>query len=93
MLKRFPADKLNLSATNPSGIINPIVVNVPHFDGTTDLDLGRPVDGPNGLRSQYQTICIPIAYKKGRNLDEIAPNSHPISYRFEYIPIDALPAK
>ena len=87
--QKIPADKLNLSATNPSGIINPIVVDIPHFDGTTDVDLGRPVDGANGLRSQYQSIVLVASYGKGDS-GSAAASASP-TFKVLDIPIDALP--
>ena len=87
--QKIPADKLNLSATNPSGIINPIVVDIPHFDGTTDVDLGRPVDGANGLRSQYQSIVLVASYGKGGS-GSAAASASP-TFKVLDIPIDALP--
>ena len=88
--QKIPADKLNLSATNPSGILNPIVVDITHFDGTTDVDLGRPVDGANGLRSQYESVRVIASYGKGGSRGEAERVS--LTFKPIEIFIDALPA-
>ena len=87
---KIPTEKLNLGAQNPSGIINPIVLDIRHFDGTTDVDVGRPVDGSNGLRAQYQLIRFVASYGKGGS-GSAAANATP-TFKIVDIPIDALPA-
>ena len=87
---KIPAEKLNLSATNPSGIINPVVLDIPHFDGTTDVDTGRPVDGANSWRSQFQLITFIASYGKGGS-GSAAASATP-TFKAVNIPIDALPA-
>ena len=88
--QKIPAEKLNLSATNPSGIINPVVLDIPHFDGTTDVDTGRPVDGANSWRSQFQLITFIASYGKGGS-GSAAASATP-TFKVINIPIDALPA-
>ena len=88
--QKIPAEKLNLSATNPSGIINPVVLDIPHFDGTTDVDTGRPVDGANSWRSQFQLITFIASYGKGGS-GSAAASATP-TFKAVNIPIDALPA-
>ena len=88
--QKIPAEKLNLSATNPSGIINPVVLDIQHFDGTTDVDTGRPVDGANSWRSQFQLITFIASYGKGGS-GSAAASATP-TFKVINIPIDALPA-
>ena len=87
--QKIPADKLNLSATNPSGIINPRIIDVQHFDGTTDVDLGSPVDGANGLRAQWQSFFFIASYGKGSSAG-VAGATRAKS-KFVEVFIDALP--
>ena len=88
--QKIPSSKLNLGATNPSGIINPVVIDIQHFDGTTDVDTGRPVDGANSWRSQFQLIRIIPSYGKGNSLS--AAENAALTHKVVDIPIDALPA-
>ena len=88
--QKIPTSKLNLGAQNPSGIINPVVIDIPHFDGTTDVDTGRPVDGANSWRAQFQLIRFIASYGKGGSSSQAS--SAALTYKTVDISIDALPA-
>ena len=90
--QKIPTSKLNLGAQNPSGIINPVVLDIPHFDGTTDVDTGRPVDGSptNSWRAQYNSIRLIASYGKGNSAGQAS--SVPVEYKAIEIYMDALPA-
>ena len=65
-------------------------LDIPHFDGTTDVDTGRPVDGANSWRSQFQLITFIASYGKGGS-GSAAASATP-TFKVINIPIDALPA-